>query len=341
MKKVLLSLTLVSSFLLFGQAQSVLTENFDLLTNGNLGTDATGATAGQNGWYTQGGTNTDYQIVNVDVAHGKSLQITSGNSYAASSNPNNRFSWKNFSGTASATNDIVRVAGQIYTGPATGAGRMQIVAYDPTIGVIGGLFYDYTAKTIGGLSRVQVVANPTQVGTLSLGLGTETFAANTWVSILYSYNKTTGQHTFAYSDGTNGGNYSFSGSPTYAVVTGLVAGEVDVNNITLTGNTVANVAAVDNLEAEFTNASTLSVDETKDVIVNNDLIAIYPNPATDVLNIKSEGKVISAAVYDISGKRINARLKDNQVDVRALQSGNYIITIETENGVTSEKFIKK
>ena len=80
MKKILSSLFLVGSLMAFGQAQSILTENFDALTNGNIGTDATGTTAGQNSWYTQGGTNADYQIVNVDAAHGKSFQIMSGNS---------------------------------------------------------------------------------------------------------------------------------------------------------------------------------------------------------------------------------------------------------------------
>ncbi len=84
-------------------------------------------------------------------------------------------------------------------------------------------------------------------------------------------------------------------------------------------------------------SSSLSVNDTAAENSNS----VYPNPTSDILNIKSKDKVTAVSIYDMSGKRIGASVINNTVDVRALQSGTYIINIETENGRSSEKFIKK
>lgn len=75
--------------------------------------------------------------------------------------------------------------------------------------------------------------------------------------------------------------------------------------------------------------------------IKNNELTVYPNPATDLLGIKSNIKVDQVTVYDISGKKINVSLFDNKVDVRNLPSGAYIISIETKEGKTTKKFIKK
>ncbi|MBW8359227.1 MAG: T9SS type A sorting domain-containing protein [Weeksellaceae bacterium] len=78
-----------------------------------------------------------------------------------------------------------------------------------------------------------------------------------------------------------------------------------------------------------------------DIVSDNSTISVYPNPTSDILNIKSKDKVNAVSLTDMSGRRIEAGLINNTVDVRALQSGTYIINIETANGKTSQKFIKK
>ncbi len=70
-------------------------------------------------------------------------------------------------------------------------------------------------------------------------------------------------------------------------------------------------------------------------------IDIYPNPVSDLITVKTDLKVENVSVYDISGKNSNVILKDNKVDVRNLPAGSYIITIETKEGKTTKKFIKK
>lgn len=70
-------------------------------------------------------------------------------------------------------------------------------------------------------------------------------------------------------------------------------------------------------------------------------ISIYPNPAKDFITIKSDSKVNNIEIFDASGRKVQTILKDNKIDVRNLSSGNYIINVETKDGVSTEKFIKK
>jgi len=74
----------------------------------------------------------------------------------------------------------------------------------------------------------------------------------------------------------------------------------------------------------------------------NKNIDIFPNPVSDLLTIKTDQKVENVSVYDISGKNSKVTiLRDNKVDVRNLPAGNYMINIETKEGKTTKKFIKK
>lgn len=86
------------------------------------------------------------------------------------------------------------------------------------------------------------------------------------------------------------------------------------------------------------NEAALSVKET---VGNDTAIAIYPNPTTDMLYISSDEKVSGVAIFDMTGRRMNADLKENQVNVNHLEKGNYIITVSTKKGKVSKKFIKK
>ncbi len=355
MKKVLLSLCMCSLAVFgFAQEQVVINENFDALNLGNVGTDFTGTTAGQGGIYLYGGSAASYQIINIDVPHGKSLQLTSGNGAppASGANTNERWAWKNISTTASATNDITVIQAQIFTGPATGAGTIKVILYGPigaSSSTIGGIKYNYATKTIQGEANVSVPSYPPSgtSGTLTLTLGTQVFPANTWVNVEYRYNKTTGAHKYIYSDGTNtytydytGGNVTIGGTAYPAVVVpNLVAAECDIVSTTAAGNTVENIASVDNFIVKFSNSTLLSTSEVSNI--SKASFFIYPNPTVDIINIKTDKKIKSFSIIDFSGRVMDAKNVDNKIDVSHLQSGTYILSVETSDGIVSEKFIKK
>ena len=69
--------------------------------------------------------------------------------------------------------------------------------------------------------------------------------------------------------------------------------------------------------------------------------SIYPNPATDVLYIKSSSVIKSVMILDISGKPIlrqePSTTRTVPVSVNNLSQGAYLIKIETEDGIYTEK----
>lgn len=80
---------------------------------------------------------------------------------------------------------------------------------------------------------------------------------------------------------------------------------------------------------------------TTEVFSNVKAVAISPNPTSDYLFIKAKSEVNNIEIYDLSGRKMNVNNDGDKLDVRNLQSGNYIIKIITKDGISTEKFIKK
>lgn len=68
-------------------------------------------------------------------------------------------------------------------------------------------------------------------------------------------------------------------------------------------------------------------------------ILVYPNPATDYLTVDSE-KVTLIEIYSISGKLLQKKRNSNQIDVRKLNTGTYIIKVEINKELFTSKLIK-
>lgn len=70
---------------------------------------------------------------------------------------------------------------------------------------------------------------------------------------------------------------------------------------------------------------------------------VYPNPASDIVNVEVSGKDISTVkVYDVSGKLVQyAQLKDSgaSINVSILQNGAYVIEVECEGNVLRKRFM--
>ncbi|MDR6404358.1 hypothetical protein J2W57_003176 [Chryseobacterium ginsenosidimutans] len=90
-------------------------------------------------------------------------------------------------------------------------------------------------------------------------------------------------------------------------------------------------------DVNVTSSMVLGTSETS----NKGQVGIYPNPATDFITIKSKSEIISTEVYDATGRKVGSQLKSDKVDVRNLLPGSYILNINTKEGKTSSKFIKK
>jgi len=80
-------------------------------------------------------------------------------------------------------------------------------------------------------------------------------------------------------------------------------------------------------------------------IKNKLQVSVYPNPANDNLFVELDSKTKNAqiTISDLSGKLIiNTKLSNqNNVDISGLQLGMYMLTVSTENGSETVKFIKQ
>ena len=89
-----------------------------------------------------------------------------------------------------------------------------------------------------------------------------------------------------------------------------------------------------------TRALNLGALGTNDII--KETFAIYPNPATDVLNITKVSNKAKYEIHNAVGQIVKAgEISNNQVRVAELVKGTYIITIKDKNISESIKFIKK
>lgn len=76
--------------------------------------------------------------------------------------------------------------------------------------------------------------------------------------------------------------------------------------------------------------------------ITKESLGIYPNPVADVVNIKTKENIKSINIYDASGRQVKTLINpESKIDVKELNSGNYIIKITTDTSSYQSKFIKK
>ena len=70
---------------------------------------------------------------------------------------------------------------------------------------------------------------------------------------------------------------------------------------------------------------------------------IYPNPANDILNIKTDNnqKINALILSDINGREIiNQTINTGNIKVSELEKGIYFLKIDSDNGIFTKKIIK-
>jgi len=79
---------------------------------------------------------------------------------------------------------------------------------------------------------------------------------------------------------------------------------------------------------------------TSDLSLQNSL-TISPNPASDLINIKTNEKISSVEILDLSGRIVLKNKGDHQVNVNKLEKGIYMVKINTSKGLVTKRMIKK
>ncbi|HLV38325.1 T9SS type A sorting domain-containing protein, partial [Xanthomarina sp.] len=96
-----------------------------------------------------------------------------------------------------------------------------------------------------------------------------------------------------------------------------------ITSVNPAGNTASQVWS-------FTTAGTLGVEDNQ----INSTFSLYPNPASNVLNIKTTLNINQIDVYNQLGQNVlqvnGLRLQNNSIDISALQQGMYLVKISAE-----------
>lgn len=346
-KKLLYLCTALGAFS-FANAQEFIYDNYTSLTIGNIGTDLTGVTPGQGGYYTYnsaaGGANSDYQIVADIPAQGNVVQIT-GSATATGT----KFLSKDITAAWAARtvgNNVINTEIDIYTGAATTSKNTArfYIYNDNGSTVLGGLMLNLETKAISGVAYYDPNnggVNP--VGTYSFNLGASNavinLPASSWVRIGISYNTATNQVVWK-------GPGFYSGVIGAAPATGTNApGELDLVHTAGTSNVLSATSKYDNLMARASAVENLLGTSDFNSVQAN-FSNVYPNPVVDYASISLVDAQINAiTVMDINGRVVKTgnsnELLNAKIDLSDLTAGIYLMTINTDKGVSTEKIVKK
>lgn len=109
------------------------------------------------------------------------------------------------------------------------------------------------------------------------------------------------------------------------------------------GSLIGACGALSYGETEDYNVMITSTLSTSESTVKNDGIQLYPNPATDILNVTKVSEKATYKIYSAAGQLVNSGvINGGRINVSALVKGGYMITID-DKGMEQfkSKFIKK
>ena len=270
MKKTLLSIALLGAAFTASSQTTILGDDFNGYTVGNLSADLTGATPGQGGWYTYTGASGDNaatQIVNVGT-NDNALQISGLAGPTASGT--SRYVYKSLTdpttgwASRSVGQDVVQLDFNFHTGSATTSlNAFNAGIYDDLGNRLIGINFNEKTKTIIGLAYYEfppvAPATTSTFGlaqwqldwdqTLNGGNGGATplvLTADELVHISVLYSTITGKIRFVVFHGANMSTLDYAGSTSTALV-GKNPDELDFYVSAGTGNTVSGTVSLDDV----------------------------------------------------------------------------------------------
>lgn len=100
----------------------------------------------------------------------------------------------------------------------------------------------------------------------------------------------------------------------------------------------SNTEGMQMIVCRFTNDDTMGIEDTKTTD-----FAIYPNPATGVLNIALPQGSCDALFYNMQGQLVLSQPRDaftGSISLEGLATGNYILRLSTDAGTVFKNIVK-
>jgi len=343
--KLFLSSLLLLSLTNLTNAQSLIDENFDNYTIGNLSSDLSGSIPGQGNWLTEvqiGGKFPDFQIKSENTK-GNILQITTPITPSTQTNNSAKFAWKNLPGggwqNRNSGNDILRVEFEFYTGNSRGVG---VEAYHRNITstangtIIAGFQYETETGRFRGMTRLIIQGVPDLKFILFGPNQTDLYLKpDTWVKVYYQIDYANDLVYFQIPSENIAGSV-----PTVSLKNDQPA-QIYFAGYMLQGNMEVPMQ-YDNYKVSAVKSASLSTNEVSTTDFN-----VYPNPVDDIINITNNENVLVEKIdlYDTNSRLILTKNFDNksnvQIDLSFAKSGIYMIHIKTDQGILFKKIMKK
>jgi hypothetical protein len=121
-----------------------------------------------------------------------------------------------------------------------------------------------------------------------------------------------------------------------------VVGVIDLVGDKINGTASTAVAIINGAKwpTWFANGSrVLKVDE----ILTSTNVSLFPNPAVDKIFIDFENsKNVTVEIFNTLGEKVNTNYSstDKSIDISALTSGSYILSLRTDKGNVCKRFVK-
>ncbi|WP_395054294.1 T9SS type A sorting domain-containing protein [Flavobacterium sp.] len=128
---------------------------------------------------------------------------------------------------------------------------------------------------------------------------------------------------------------------------GYVVFKIKTKPTLVVGNTISNSANIyfDYNFPIITNTATSTFQTLQnETFVFDNYLTMYPNPVKEEINLKTkqDTEIYSITIFNILGQQVQTFIKPSIIiDVSTLKTGNYIVKVVTDKGVSSSKFVKE
>ncbi len=119
---------------------------------------------------------------------------------------------------------------------------------------------------------------------------------------------------------------------------------IDTQGPTTTSYTDGSGSTNDEYELELVYQGTGIASSIAQIENNSNAVVAYPSVTTDRLSIKNAHMVVSAMLYTLDGKLVrnwDSLQSGVTLSLQGLTAGNYMLVMQTANGIISQKIVKK
>ena len=214
-----------------------------------------------------------------------------------------------------------------------GSAQINIIPYDSTSCFVIGTYQDFKLYCNNDWKQIHIMEKPANPKIISGCCGS---------GVHDTVHKNDICHYFLTSDTSNNNHI-------WEVKGGIINGDIHGNNIYVTWTDIGDH---NTLKVSDTNSNGCSSSNIRmihiipsisiDNIRTKSSLKIYPNPATDVININFDNKIDYIEIYNVSGQKVfETQNNKNSINVSEYPTGIYVIKIKNDKTLYFEKFLKK